>query len=157
MPYIRGPSWRPRKIFGHQVEALQTTKNLDLECDTEFQQANLTDRAREIMLQLKLTAWFIRLPGEKATFATLVLLDGHHEASNRLLKETCPYQGTPLTTDENPEYLYYGQYHYSFVDGRVQTYMNGNKDYLWKQVSDYLNWMAIPAEDRKALEEIADF
>ncbi|KQP94132.1 hypothetical protein ASF60_13590 [Methylobacterium sp. Leaf113] len=156
MPYIRGPSWRPRKIFGHQVEALQTTKNLDLECDTEFQQANLTGMARSTMLGMKLTAWFVRLPGEKKTFATLVKLDG--VLSNyHFLKSIATYRAIPLTTDENPEYLYWPQYHYSFVDGRVQTYVNGNRDYLWKQVSDYLDWMAIPAEDRKALEEISDF
>lgn len=157
MPYIRGPSWRPRKIFGHQVQAYQTSKNLELECDTQFQQANLTDRAREIMLQLKLTIWFIRLPGEKETFATLVKREGHDKEGRRLLEETCSHRRTPLTTDENPDYLDLYQYHYSFVDGRVQTYMNGNKDYLWKQVSDYLDWMAIPRDDRKALEEIADF
>lgn len=160
MPTIRRtptPSWRPRKMFGYALESLISRNIIDLECDRWFHESDLSDRARELILQLKLTTWFIRVPGEKKHFATLMEWDGHHRPSRDLLEKE---KYLPLTPDpsklEHPHYQYLSssRYHISFVAGKAKIYPNGNPEFCWDAVRDYLELMEHPPEDRDAFKDI---
>lgn len=157
MPTIRRPprpSWRPRKLFGYECQSLMTHKTLDIECDRWFHGSDLTDRARELMLQLKLTGWFIRLPGESQHFATLVEWDGHHRPSRELLLEAGNVPLTPEPHVDDNQFLKYGRYHYSFIAGKAKAYLNGNPEWCWDGVRDYLDHRAMPREDRDFFKDI---
>lgn len=153
MPTIRRPAWRPRKIFGHAVEAQMSRSNLALECDAQFQMANLTDAARATILKLSLTAWFIRCPKAKETFATLIWLDGHCPRFESTLDEAKRKANgkMKLTSDEDSDNFWNGRYHYSFVDGKAKAYMNANPEFLWDAVRDYLERLSLSKEDSDAL------
>jgi hypothetical protein len=160
MPTIRRaptPSWRKRKLFGYELESLISRSNLDLECDRWFHESDLTDRARELFLKLGLTVWFIRQPGERKHFATLVQLDGHNPSNQALLDEADKGGRVWLTPEprvDAHQYITRGVYHFSFIAGKAKAYPNGNPEWCWDGVRDYLDLMAHPPEDRDAFKDI---
>ncbi|WP_267358519.1 MULTISPECIES: hypothetical protein [unclassified Methylobacterium] len=157
MPTIRRPptpSWRKRKFFGHACETLITRSNLDLECDRWFHESDLTDAARELFLKLSLTAWFVRLPGERQHFATLVELTGHHPSSQAIRDAAGCVPLTATSVRGDHQHIDTGSWHYSFIAGHAQAYLNGNPEWCWDGLKPYLEMMAMPPEDRDAFKDI---
>lgn len=174
MPTIRRPSWRARKIHGYDVESFKTHDNRELEVDYQFRNSNLTDEARAMFLRMRLNIWFIRRPGWKTTFATLIHIDGHHAETYEILKSLggdIPavwiseihrerVRGREVIMDhprgEGFGALACGNYHYSFVAGKVKSYMNGNPEWLWDAVKEEFRWDGVSSEDKAALRAVAD-
>lgn len=178
MPTIRRATWRPRKLFGYAVESFKTNDNWELECNYQFRNSDLTDEARALFLKMRLDIWFVRRPGWQTTFATLIHIDAHHDETRELLKSFGPgrlpyvwvsaaysdryrkfdgeHEGIFRRPGEGSGYIEYGQYHYSFVAGKVKPYMNGNPEYLWDAVKPEFYWDDVSAEDRAALRAVAD-
>lgn len=168
MPTIRRATWRPRKLFGHDVESYKTGDNNELETNSEFRNSDLTAEARELFLRMKLNIWFIRRPSNKVSLATLIFIDAHHGPTRRLL-QSFDVENRPLvpvsaryrnmnafgrTPGEGIGYIDYGNYHYSFVNGKVKSYINANPDYLWDAIIPLFYWDDVSVEDKRALDAV---